>query len=256
MPSSSKPRSLSDAVSVASTGVCMPLLGFGVYQVSKSACIDACLAALAAGYRHIDSAQVYNNETEVGQAVTQAAAKLGIIRKDIFLTTKIMSRDETGGQTMYESVANSVFKIGGRSRDAYVDLFLVHAPGSRQFREDAWKALEKLYEQGRAKTIGVSNFTIEDLEEMKEYATIWPPHVNQIEVSHLLHLLPFIKASNSKHTAAPVVSRTRNCTILSKPPYHPPGLQPVRPRQPHQRSRSRRHRQQVQKEPSSGAHSI
>lgn len=163
----------------------MPLLGFGVYQVPKPACVDVCLAALTAGYRHIDSAQVYENETEVGQAVSQASAKLGISRKEVFLTTKIMSHSDNGGQTMYESVANSVSKIGGRKKDAYVDLFLVHAPGTRQFREDAWKALEKLYEQGRAKTIGVSNFTIEDLEEMKEYATIWPPHVNQIEVSWL-----------------------------------------------------------------------
>lgn len=161
----------------------MPLLGFGVYQILGPDCVKMCEAAMAAGYRHFDSAQMYHNEAEVGEAVANAAKTQGITRDDIFLTTKILSHDARSGKSIYESVAGSVAKLGGGGAGAYVDLFLVHWPQSREFRKSAWKALEKLYEQGKSKTIGVSNFGVGDLEEMKEYATIWPPHVNQIEVS-------------------------------------------------------------------------
>lgn len=179
----SKPRALQDTVAVASTGVKMPLLGFGVYQLLGDDCVKMCEAALAAGYRHFDSAQMYHNEAEVGKAMLNAAKTQGIARSDVFLTTKIFSHEAGSGKSIYESVAASATKLGGGGSDAYVDLFLVHWPRDREFREDVWKALEKLYEQGKAKTIGVSNFSVGDLEEMKEYATIWPPHVNQIEAS-------------------------------------------------------------------------
>lgn len=159
----------------------IPRLGFGVYKIKGEACTTACLTALTTGYRHIDSAQLYQNEARVHDAVQQS----GLRREDIFLTTKIKASKGSAEKT-YQSALNSVTKLAGE--DGYVDLFLVHVPGaSRRHREELWGVLERLYEEGRAKSIGVSNFRARHIEEMKEYANVWPPHVNQLEVGRLLH---------------------------------------------------------------------
>ena len=110
----------------------------------------------------------------------EAAQQSGIPRSELFLTTKILS---TGGspEATYKKCLDSVEKIGGK--DGYVDLFLIHSPNAgSNARKVMWQALEKLESEGRAKAIGVSNFGIGHIEEMKSYARIWPPHVNQIEV--------------------------------------------------------------------------
>ena len=142
----------------------IPQLGFGVYQSSTSVCVQSCLIALKAGYRHIDTAQFYANETEVGKAVRQS----GLKRSDVYLTTKILS---AGGSVdkSYQKCLDSIKKIDGEN--GYVDLFLIHQGnvGSRA-RKQMWLALEKLHQEGRAKTIGVSNFGVGHIEEMKEYA--------------------------------------------------------------------------------------
>lgn len=165
-----------DTFPIPNTNTSIPRLGFGVYQLYGQPCQQAVLAALAAGFRHIDSAQLYRNESEVGAAVRQSPVK----REHVFLTTKI--RAAAGSpEKMYQSALDSVNKVGGAG--GYVDLFLVHVPGSsREAREELWKALERLHSEGKAKAIGVSNFRVQHLEEMKEYARIWPPHVNQLEV--------------------------------------------------------------------------
>lgn len=169
---------LQDTLKVANTGAAMPRLGFGVYQLHGANCVQACHRALEAGYRHIDSAQFYRNEAEVGQAIRESTS---VRREDVFLTTKILSGPMgASAESLYQNVAGSVDKMGGEG--GYVDLFLIHSPGSRSFRESTWKALEKLHKEGRAKSIGVSNYPIDCIEEMKEYATVWPPHANQIEV--------------------------------------------------------------------------
>lgn len=172
---------LQDTLKIANTGASMPRLGFGVYQIHGASCVQACQRALDAGYRHFDSAQFYRNEAEVGQAIRSSKS---VPREDVFLTTKILS-GPMGASTeaMYQNVAGSVDKMGGEG--GYVDLFLIHWPGSKSFRESSWKALEKLHSEGRAKAIGVSNFSIGNIEEMKEYATVWPPHANQLEVRAL-----------------------------------------------------------------------
>lgn len=168
--------SIEDTVMLPSSAK-MPRLGFGVYQIKPTDCLQACLLALEAGYRHIDSAQLYRNEAEVGEAVRQS----GVERSDVFLTTKIGQPGSNKEET-YQKALDSVKKIAGD--DGYVDLFLVHIPhGGPEARKAMWTALEQLYEEGRAKSIGVSNYEIEHIEEMKEYARIWPPHVNQIFVS-------------------------------------------------------------------------
>lgn len=169
--------SLTDTLPLPNSSLRIPRLGFGVYQSPPSVCVQSCLSALQTGYRHIDSAQFYANEQQVGEAVR----KSGLPRSEIFLTTKILS---AGGSVdkSYKKCVDSVEKIDA-GQNGYVDLFLVHSPNAgARARKEMWLALERLYEEGRAKSIGVSNYGVGHIEEMKSYAKIWPPHVNQIEV--------------------------------------------------------------------------
>jgi len=173
---SSATLAITDVLSLPHSAVKIPRLGFGVYLSHNKQCVTSCLAALKAGYRHIDTAQFYGNEKEVGEAIRQS----GLKRSDVFLTTKIMT---AGGspEKSYEKVLDSVHKIDGK--DGYVDLFLIHTPsGGSAARKEMWQALEKLLEEGKTKSIGVSNFGIGHIEEMKKYAKVWPPHANQIEL--------------------------------------------------------------------------
>src|ERR1700761_8395831 len=159
----------------------MPVLGFGVYQIDRPDCTDACLRAISAGYRYIDTAQIYQNEEEVGVALQQC----GLPREQIFVTTKIRYPRVGKGKTYLRGL-ESVQKIDPRE-DGYVDLLLIHSPHGRKpkDRKELWLALDKLHEDGKAKAIGVSNYQVEHLEEMKGYAKIWPPAVNQILVSSI-----------------------------------------------------------------------
>jgi diketogulonate reductase-like aldo/keto reductase len=155
----------------------IPRLGFGVYQSPASVCKKSCLTALQAGYRHIDSAQFYANEAQVGDAVTES----GVKRDQVYITTKILS---AGGSVdrSYQKCVESVNKIDSSDK-GYVDLFLIHSPNAgSKARKEMWLALEKLHDEGKAKSIGVSNFGIGHIDEMKDYAKVWPPHVNQIEL--------------------------------------------------------------------------
>ncbi|KAI1771712.1 NADP-dependent oxidoreductase domain-containing protein [Hypoxylon cercidicola] len=155
----------------------IPQLGFGVYKSPTNVCVQSCLTALKCGYRHIDTAQFYGNESEVGKAVRQS----GLSREDVFLTTKILTPGGSVDQS-YRQCEESVRKLDS-GENGYVDLFLIHSssPGSEK-RKELWQALERLYEQGKAKSIGVSNFGIGHIEELKTFAKVWPPHVNQIEL--------------------------------------------------------------------------
>lgn len=166
-------------------GITMPRLGFGVWQIAPQVCTSVVETALDAGYRHIDSAQAYRNEAEAGAALRTT----DVPREDIFFTTKI-PRDLGSVDANYESLLESVAKINGgdTSEDAYVDLFLIHTPrmGAEGIK-NVWQALEKLLDEGKTRSIGVSNFQAADIEGMKEYATVWPPHVNQIKVCLCIH---------------------------------------------------------------------
>ena len=169
-----------DRLTLPNSTVQIPRLGFGIYQSPKDVCKQSCLSALKAGYRHIDSAQFYQNESEMGEAAQES----GIPREQLFLTTKILS---SGGspEATYKKLLDSVKKIDGEN--GYVDLFLIHSPsGGPAIRKELWQALEKLESEGRARSIGVSNFGIGHIEGMKSWARIWPPPVNQIEVSRQL----------------------------------------------------------------------
>ena len=161
------------------SGNTIPLLGFGVWDSPTNLTTKSCLEALKVGYRHIDTAQAYGNETEVGEAVKQS----DLPRQDIFVTSKIV-RPAADEAATYEKCEESVRKIGGAN--GYLDLMLIHnvTPGAAAIKM-TWQAMEKLHDEGKIKSIGVSNFGIAQLERMKEYAKVWPPAVNQLEVSLL-----------------------------------------------------------------------
>lgn len=118
----------------------------------------------------------YANEKEVGEAVRQS----GLPRSDVFITTKILHSAGSVDKT-YEKLVQSIEKIDGK--DGYVDLFLVHtSSGGSKDRKEMYLALEKLLENGKTRSIGVSNWGIGHIEELKSFAKVYPPHVNQIEV--------------------------------------------------------------------------
>jgi hypothetical protein len=168
---------ITDLLPLPNSSVKIHRLGFGVYRAHGQKCVQSCLDAFKAGYRHIDTAQFYGNEKEVGDAVQQS----GLPREDVFVTTKIMTPGGSA-QATYEKIVDSVEKIAGQN--GYVDLFLIHSASSgASGRKEMWQALEKLLEEGKTRSIGVSNYGVKHIEEMKAYAKVWPPHVNQIEVS-------------------------------------------------------------------------
>lgn len=151
-------------------GVEMPILGFGVFQIpDEKECTQAVLDALEVGYRHIDTAAIYKNEKAVGAAIKQS----GIPREELFITTKLWIQDasETKAPKAFDK---SLEKLG----IDYLDLYLIHQPFSDL--HGAWRALERLYQEGRTKAIGVSNFYPDRLADLIVHNEI-APMVNQIE---------------------------------------------------------------------------
>lgn len=153
-----------------SNGIQMPQLGYGVYQVTKDECERCVSDALAVGYRSIDTAQSYFNEEEVGAAI----AASGIPRGEIFLTTKVWV-EHYGYDACRASVLDSMSKL----QTDYLDLCLLHQPFADYY--GAWRALEDLYEEGRLRAIGISNFYPDRMVDIASFARI-RPHVNQVEV--------------------------------------------------------------------------
>lgn len=153
-----------------SNGVKMPMLGYGVYQVTKDECERCVLDALKVGYRSIDTAQSYFNEEEVGNALI----KSGIPREEIFLTTKVWI--EHYG---YEETKTSVLESMKKLQVHYLDLCLLHQPFNDIY--GAYRALEDLYDEGKIRAIGISNFYPDRMIDIASFARI-KPMVNQIEV--------------------------------------------------------------------------
>jgi len=161
------------------TGASIPKIGFGTWQIPNGPeAYEATEFALKSGYRHIDTARVYGNEESVGKAIADS----GIAREDIFLTTKVPAEVKTYEGTL-EKFETSIKTLGVE----YVDLYLIHAPWPWSDRGgdytegniEVWKAMEEIYQSGRAKAVGVSNFAVKDLEAILESGTIVPA-VNQI----------------------------------------------------------------------------
>lgn len=154
-------------------GVKMPVLGYGVYQVTKEECERCVSDALSVGYRHIDTAQSYFNEEEVGNAIRNS----GIPRDELFITSKVWISNY-GYDGCKESVMESMRKL----KTDYIDLMLLHQPFSDYY--GAWRALEDLYDEGMIRAIGISNFYPDRVIDLASFARI-KPMVNQIETHPL-----------------------------------------------------------------------
>jgi methylglyoxal/glyoxal reductase len=159
------------------TGMEMPILGLGTYNMVGRRAEQAVFQALQMGYRLLDTAAMYGNEVEIGKAVRET----GIPRAEIFITSKVNNPDQGYGSTL------KAFEISlGKLKTDYLDLYLIHWP-VREKRRETWKALERIFEEGRARAIGVANYLIPFLEELELYGH-FPPAVNQVEFSPFLFL--------------------------------------------------------------------
>lgn len=168
-----------------SNGVKIPELGLGTWFIDDDKVDNAVVSAVKIGYRHIDTAQAYGNERGVGAGIKAC----GIPREELFVTSKVAAEAKT-----YESAAKSIDETLNKMGLSYIDLMLIHSPqpwaewredGKRYFEENiqVWKALEDAYKAGKIKSIGVSNFLIDDLENLLANCEI-KPMVNQL----LIHI--------------------------------------------------------------------
>ena len=172
-------KKLTDSFTLAN-GVSIPCVGFGTWQTpDDQSGVDAVKAALACGYRHIDTAAVYGNEESVGAGMHES----GVRREDIFLTTKLWNAVRGYDETL-AAVGESLGKLG----TDYLDLYLIHWPNPAMHRAqwaqknaESWRAMETLYQQGVLRAIGVSNFRPHHLDALLQTAQI-VPHVNQIRL--------------------------------------------------------------------------
>lgn len=191
-----------DAKTRLKSGLEIPWLGIGTWQMPPGKKTErAVRSALDIGYRLIDTAKLYRNEADVGRAVRGS----GIPRDEIFVTTKLWNADH-GYETALRAFAKSLSELDL----GYVDLYLIHWP-EQGLRAETWKALENILKDGRARAIGVSNYTIRHLEEMAGYATI-PPAVNQVEFNPFLHqkeLLDYCKRAGIQLEAYSPLSKGR-----------------------------------------------
>jgi 2,5-diketo-D-gluconate reductase A len=173
-------------------GVEIPQLGFGVFQIPAEETQEKVEEALAVGYRHIDTAAAYGNEAGVGAAI----AASGVRREDVFVTTKLWNSEQG-----YDSTLRAFEKSVGRLGTGHVDLYLIHWPlPSRDLFPDTWRAFERIQEEGGARSIGVSNFRVEDLERLEREAER-RPSVNQIELHPRLQQ-PELRAWHADHDIA------------------------------------------------------
>jgi len=161
----------------------IPMIGFGTYLINTDEAKTCVLNAIRIGYRHIDTAEGYGNETGVGHALKNAQKELGISREDLFVTTKLWPGNEAWGQTLktYDSTIESLNSSLSNLELDYVDLYLIHAPFAKSKRLEQWNALVELRKQGKAKAIGVSNFSKSHIEEIKSAGSPLPD-ANQIEL--------------------------------------------------------------------------
>ncbi|MCM3609946.1 aldo/keto reductase [Planococcus sp. MERTA32b] len=163
-------KSLQDTVEL-NNGVKMPVMGLGVFKVEDgTTVVESVKAAIKNGYRSIDTASIYGNEIGVGQGIKES----GVPREELFITSKVWNSDH-GFESTLAAYETTLEKMGLE----YLDLYLIHWPGQDKYVE-TWKALEKLYKDGKVRAIGVSNFHIHHLENILE-AGEFKPVINQVE---------------------------------------------------------------------------
>lgn len=171
---------ITQSTTTLSNGVKMPWLGLGVFKVEEgSELVNAVKTAIQHGYRSVDTAAIYANESGVGQGIREGIQATGITREDLFITSKVWNSD-LGYDSTLKAYEASLQKLGLE----YLDLYLIHWPVQGKYK-DAWRALETLYKEGRVKAIGVSNFQIHHLEDLLKDAEI-KPMINQVEYHPML----------------------------------------------------------------------
>lgn len=155
----------------------MPIIGLGTFRVENNdQCKDAVKHAIENGYRHIDTAMIYDNEEMVGQGIAEGLASTGLDRSDLFVTSKLWL-DDYGRSNVAEAYETSLSKLGLD----YLDLYLMHWPGlDEALMIDTWQGMEDLYKNDKVKNIGVSNFNAEHLEALLAQVSI-KPVINQVE---------------------------------------------------------------------------
>ena len=161
----------------------IPSVGFGTYLISNADAPKAVTTAVGAGYRHVDTAEVYGNEEGVGAALRSSLTADGLSRDEIFVTTKLWPGNAAWGHTP-KTTATTIDSLDAslaRLQLDYVDLYLIHAPFQPEQRLAQWRGLVELRQQGKARTIGVSNFSKAHLDEI-EAAGLPVPEANQIEL--------------------------------------------------------------------------
>ena len=180
---------------VLSNGVSIPCLGFGTWQSPPDEAASSVRHALLSGYRHIDTAAQYGNEPDVGRGIRES----GVPREDIFLTTKLWN-DERGYETTLAAFERSLKNLG----TDYIDLYLIHWPATphrfenwQELNIGTWCAFEKLYKEGRIRSIGISNFMPHHLKPLLDECEI-VPMVNQIEIHPGMLQPETVKASKEQ----------------------------------------------------------
>lgn len=156
-------------------GTEIPGLGLGVFQIPDEDTAEVVKKGIITGYRLIDTAQIYGNETGTGLGIKEGLAATGLSREELFVTSKVWNNHLT-----YEETINAFEESLDRLALDYLDLYLIHWPGNNAFKE-SWQAMEDLYEAGKIKAIGVSNFEIHHLEDLLSYAKVVPV-INQVEL--------------------------------------------------------------------------
>ena len=156
-------------------GTEIPGLGLGVFQIPDEDTAEVVKKGIITGYRLIDTAQIYGNETGTGLGIKEGLAATGLSREDLFVTSKLWNNHLT-----YKETINTFEETLDRLALDYLDLYLIHWPGNNAFKE-SWQAMEDLYEAGKIKAIGVSNFEIHQLEDLLSYAKVVPV-INQVEL--------------------------------------------------------------------------
>jgi diketogulonate reductase-like aldo/keto reductase len=188
-------------------GVEIPRFGLGTWRSPKGAATqNAVRWALEAGYRHIDTAKLYDNEEDVGRIVANGPLK----REEVFVTTKVWDTEQ-GYETTLQACEDSLKRLGM----AYIDLYLVHWP-IPGLRGETWRALIKLYESGKCRAIGVSNYTIRHLKELLANTPIVPA-VNQIEFSPFLYRKELLEFCRSQGIAVEAYSPLSKARKLDNP---------------------------------------